>query len=44
MRIIIRNGLEKQQLVWNLRTKIAEIEKAYGDLQKIQQDILRTFA
>ena len=44
LRIIIRNGLEKQQLVWNLRTKIAEIEKAYGDLQKIQQDILRTFA
>ena len=44
LRIIIRNGLEKQHLMQNLRRKITEIEKAYGDLQRIQQDILKTFA
>ena len=44
LRIIIRNGLEKQELMQSLRSKIDEIEKAYGDLQKIQQDILKTFA
>jgi len=44
LRIIIRNGLEKQELMRDLRDKIGEIEKAYGDLQKIQQDILKTFA
>ena len=44
LRIIIRNGLEKQELMNSLRDKIGEIEKAYGDLQKVQQEILRAFA
>ncbi|MFH1570524.1 MAG: response regulator [Gemmatimonadota bacterium] len=44
LRLIIRNGLEKQQLLRSLQSKVAEIEKAYADLQSIQQDILRTFA
>ena len=41
--IIIRNGLEKNALLSDLRGKIAEINKAYSDLQGIQQEILKTF-
>ena len=44
LHIIIRNGLEKQQLMKNLEQKIQEINKAYTDLQSIQQEILKTFA
>jgi len=44
LQIIIRNGLEKQQLMKNLEQKIQEINKAYSDLQDIQQEILKTFA
>ncbi len=44
LHIIIRNGLEKQRLMKNLEEKILEINKAYSDLQGIQQDILKTFA
>lgn len=42
--IAIRNGLEKQRLLKNLEEKIAEINKAYADLSRIQQEILKTFA
>ncbi len=42
--IIIRNGLDKHYLLRNLREKIDQINKAYSDLQGIQQDILKTFA
>ena len=44
LQIIIRNGLEKQRLMKDLETKIKEINKAYTDLQDIQQEILKTFA
>jgi len=44
LQIIIRNGLEKQQLMKNLEQNIQEINKAYSDLQDIQQEILKTFA
>lgn len=44
LQIIIRNGLEKQQLMKSLEQKIQEINKAYTDLQHIQQEILKTFA
>ena len=44
LHIIIRNGLEKQQLMKSLEEKIREISKAYADLQGIQQEILKTFA
>ena len=44
LQIIIRNGLEKQQLMKSLEQKIQEINKAYTDLQSIQQEILKTFA
>ena len=43
LRLIIRNGLEKRQLVSRLQNKISEINKAYSDLQNIQQEILKTF-
>ncbi|NET23735.1 MAG: response regulator [Okeania sp. SIO1H5] len=41
--IILRNGLDKQRLVKKLNEKITEISKAYGDLQNLQQEILKTF-
>ena len=44
LRIIIRNGLERQQLVLSLQQKVSEINKAYADLQGIQQEILKTFS
>ena len=42
--LIIRNGLEKQRLMRGLEQKIQEINKAYSELQNIQQEILKTFA
>jgi DNA-binding NtrC family response regulator len=44
LRLVIRNGLEKQQLLSQLQQKIGEINQAYGDLQSIQKEILKTFA
>ena len=44
LRIIIRNGLEKKQLMKHLQLKIDEINKAYSELQSIQQEVLKTFA
>jgi len=41
--IIIRNGLEKQKLLEKLQDKIAEINRAYGDLEKIQREIVKAF-
>ncbi|MFT5086070.1 MAG: DNA-binding NtrC family response regulator [Candidatus Latescibacterota bacterium] len=41
--LIIRNGLEKQRLMRGLEQKIGEINKAYSELQNIQQEILKTF-
>lgn len=44
LQIVIRNGIERQQLLASLRTRVEEINSAYADLQKIQADILKTFA
>ncbi len=44
LRIIIRNGLEKKRLLAKLSEKVGEINKAYGELQGIQQEILKAFA
>ncbi len=44
LRLVIRNGLEKQQLVTQLQQKISEINAAYGEIQNIQKEILKTFA
>jgi DNA-binding NtrC family response regulator len=41
--IIFRNGLEKQRLLKKLDEKISEINKAYGDLQELQREIVKTF-
>lgn len=43
LRLIIRNALEKKQLVSKLRDKVNQINQAYGELQNIQQEILKTF-
>jgi DNA-binding NtrC family response regulator len=41
--IIIRNGLEKQKLLKKLQEKITEINSAYGELQSMHHEILKTF-
>lgn len=41
--IIIRNGMEKQLLMKKLQEKIGEINKAYGELQGLQQEIVKAF-
>lgn len=41
--IIIRNGLEKQKLLKKLQEKITEINDAYGDLETMHKEILKTF-
>jgi len=41
--IIFRNGLEKQKLMRKLEEKIAEINGAYGELQNLQREIVKTF-
>lgn len=44
LKIVIRNGLEKQKLMRELEEKISEIQKAYGDLQGLHREILKAFA
>jgi DNA-binding NtrC family response regulator len=41
--IILRNGLERNQLMKKLQEKLGEISKAYSDLQGIQNEIVKTF-
>jgi len=41
--IVMRNGLERQKLMKKLDEKIREINKAYGDLQGLQNEIVKTF-
>jgi DNA-binding NtrC family response regulator len=41
--IIIRNGLERQQLMKKLDEKIGQINEAYADLQGLHKDIVKTF-
>ena len=43
LRIVIRNAVEKQQLVKTLTDKIQQINLATSELQLIQQDILKAF-
>jgi DNA-binding NtrC family response regulator len=44
LHLVIRNGIEKKHLMSKLSEKIGEINRAYGDLQGIQQEILKAFA
>lgn len=41
--IIFRNALEKHQLLKRLQQTMGEINNAYGELQKLQQEIVKTF-
>lgn len=41
--IVLRNGLEKLQLMKKLQTKIDEINQAYADLQGLHREIVKTF-
>jgi DNA-binding NtrC family response regulator len=41
--IVLRNGLEKQMLMRKLDQKIAEINKAYAELQGLHKEIVKTF-
>ena len=44
LHLIIRNGLEKQQLLRTLKEKVQQINSAYAELQGVQQEILKAFA
>lgn len=44
LRLIIRNGLEKKQLLAKLSQKVRQINQAYDELQSIQHEILKAFA
>ncbi len=44
LKIVLRNGLEKRQLMKRLEEKIAEVNKAHGELMTLQKDILKAFA
>jgi DNA-binding NtrC family response regulator len=41
--IVLRNGIERQMLMHRLNEKIDEINLAYGDLQGLQKEIVKTF-
>lgn len=41
--ITIRNGIEKQLLMRKLQEKIGEINKAYGELQGLHRELVKTF-
>ena len=42
--LVVRNGLEKQKLLKSLQEKVDQINKAYSDMQGIQQEILKAFS
>jgi DNA-binding NtrC family response regulator len=41
--IILRNGLERNSLMRKLQEKIKEIDSAYGELQNLHKEIVKTF-
>lgn len=41
--IILRNGIEKQLLMKKLQEKIGEINHAYGELQGLHRELVKTF-
>jgi DNA-binding NtrC family response regulator len=41
--IIFRNGIGRNKLLKKLQEKISEINSAYGELQDIQREIVKTF-
>ena len=43
LKIIIRNGIEKKQLLKKLQEKMDEFNRTNGELQSIYREILKTF-
>ena len=43
MLIVLRNGLEKQRLIKELRQKIGEVEQANSELDGLQNEIVKAF-
>ena len=41
--IVLRNGMEKQRLMKKLQEKIDQINKAYGELEGLHKEIVKTF-
>ena len=41
--IILRNGLERNNLMRRLQEKIKQIDSAYGELQSLHKEIVKTF-
>ena len=44
LKLVIRNGLEKTNLLHQLEEKIREADRAQRELREVQKDILRVFA
>jgi DNA-binding NtrC family response regulator len=44
LRLIIRNGLEKRQLIAKLSQQVRQVNQAYLELRGIQEEILKAFA
>ena len=44
LQVIVRNGLEKMQLLKKLQVKVQEITKAHAELNTLNQEIIRAFA
>ena len=43
LKIIIRNGIEKKQLMKKLQEKMYEFNQTHGELQSLHREILKTF-
>ncbi len=41
--IVLRNGLERNKLMKKLQEKVEEINRAYGELQVLQREIVKAF-
>ena len=44
LRLVVRNGIEKKRLIDQLAAKVREVSAAHGELESLQQEILRAFA
>jgi len=44
LKLVIRNGLEKRDLLEKLQQKILEVERAHAELMQVQKEILKAFA
>ena len=44
LQVIVRNGLEKMQLLKKLQMKVQEITQAHAELNTLNQEIIRAFA